>query len=290
MFPTLRTQDRCFHHDMEATGCVQVCSGKQGATPAQHMGSDAGGVDRRLAALDQRPADTHRAGVLAHAFPKPSSDEQPPPPPPPIGPRWLILPLLVCLGVTGCGADAEMDYAGLTQLSVENSKAVGYRVRYLSPPWKRDTASEDEDSNRVVLRIDRDLSSDPNIPAKYQATVDVLPCAEGRAPCARWEATEQLRTWTYPLSATEAPTHANLLTDETEFVDGLREGERSDEDAPYFELLTINSETVRYHRVAYFDAADDHYVRMEFDSTPRLDETEVTRMVKAVALLPEPPQ
>ena len=44
---------------------------------------------------------------------------------------------IATLAAVGCGEDATADYAGLEEVEVvDEDNGVGYRVRYLSPPWE----------------------------------------------------------------------------------------------------------------------------------------------------------
>jgi hypothetical protein len=225
----------------------------------------------------------------------------------------LIHPLaLACLlGLAvGCGQNAEEKYAGLSTLVVGQPDGIGYRLRYLNPPWEnvdddplvrgasgatlqfglRDGVgavalpdlTPSPQSSRV-LEIER--SAQTTIPIdgiitypKYRLEVSVLHCDELQIQVAQQDScAKQLN-----VSDVNGRTGVEL---NSFFGQNGRPG-KNELGQPYYEFMTRVRETSRYRRVVYYETSDRlTAIRLGFEANPALSELEVTQMIKAFEVL-----
>ncbi|MFT3927575.1 MAG: hypothetical protein QM778_33895 [Myxococcales bacterium] len=221
---------------------------------------------------------------------------------------FLVLNLS-CLAL-GCGRDADETYAGMSSLVVEQPDGIGYRLRYVDPPWQRVTTDPLERGqpdasvqfgrlDRVgapalpdlvpsklssrVLEIHRTAQVDMAAPGvitypKYRLEVSVLNCDElGVQVATQDSCAKKLNT-----SDSEGRTGAEL---NTFFGADGREG-KNDKGQPYYEFMTQVQETARYRRVVYYETSKRMTaIRLGFEANPPLSELEVTQMINAFEVL-----
>lgn len=209
---------------------------------------------------------------------------------------FLICGLLGFIGFalsTGCGEDAQGDYAGLEVATKRTPDGLGYRVRYASPPW--DESSNDPlalgvettvellgnnahpyiKGTSLVLEIERQsiVQQAGTTLAKYRFEAMLIECDVLMSPgetCAEHIA--------------KAENKARTKKGETSWLsDHQVRAATNDFKQPYFELITKNVETRRYKRIAFFETPDpDRYLRVYIEANPTLEDTEVTRMLNAI--------
>jgi hypothetical protein len=220
-----------------------------------------------------------------------------------VAPRRALRLSLAGALAFACGQDAEKRYAGLEVISVQLPTGLGYRVRYLSPPWER--VSSDP------------LSSGKNLRVPFGASAA---CIQGEESCRsaepgsgtvlevdRQSPTQGAGVLTYPKYRLEAAVlrcEPTELASTDECADVLAEqdvlGRRSEEGDDlvirqedgendwgqrYRDILTQSRSTMRFRRIVYFAAPDrTRTVRLLFEANPSLAEVEVTRMVRACQL------
>lgn len=213
-----------------------------------------------------------------------------------LGPAFLICGLLGFTGFalsTGCGEDAQGDYAGLEVATKRTSDGVGYRVRYASPPWEESSndplalgvettvelAGNDAHpyikGTSLVLEIERQsiVQQSGTTLAKYRFEAMLIECDVLTSPgvsCAEHIA--------------KAENKARAKKGEASWLaDHQVRAATSDFKQNYFELITKNMETRRYKRIAFFETPDpDRYLRVYIEANPTLEDTEVTRMLNAI--------
>jgi hypothetical protein len=179
----------------------------------------------------------------------------------------------------------------------DSSTGVGYRLRYLAPPWERfrkDPLATDapgagfiaseqgltafEKASVTVLEVERtSVSTGSNIISypTYRLEVGFVRCAASmlgkKGVCSDLlAAAESLK-----LDA----------SDQVFFGAGGRVS-ANDFDQRFVDVLTRNLETLRYRRLAYFDTVDPTLVvRLGLEANPSLNEREVTRMIEAFEVL-----
>jgi hypothetical protein len=217
---------------------------------------------------------------------------------------------VACLAL-GCGTDAEQQFAGMKQLSVQTADGLGYRLRYLDPPWKQvsndpllnaksrgtvqfgahdgegDTAQPDllpEPESARVLEIER--ATDGVNPApdlivtypKYRLEAALLRCEALGIPVATDE-TCAARLNRLDEAGREATERSGF------FGAGGREGVNA-AGQRYHEFMTLVKDTGRYRRVVYFETPDRLVAaRLGFEANPALSEREITQMVDAFEVL-----
>jgi len=198
---------------------------------------------------------------------------------------------------TGCGEDSDQRYAGLEVATAISTDGLGYRVRFLSPPWDKSSldplvlgtrkgvelrGQQNQEflaGTATVLEIDREsivVDTDQAL-AKY-----------------RLEAT--LHDCDVPLAAGESCAERIAVADEAaraergepSFYDDGVKTQTSDFEATFYEIITRDLEGRRSKRVAFFDTPNPgRFLRIYIEANPRLDEAEVTRMLKAVETFEE---
>jgi hypothetical protein len=223
--------------------------------------------------------------------------------------RLINATTLLCLMSLGCGTDAEREFAGTSSLIVGQPDGIGYRLRYLEPPWERASADPLEQgaadarvqygdldgrstgslfdltpsagSARVlVIEKSAEVRATPagvlTYP-KYRLEVAVLRCAELGIQVAQQDScAKHLNT----SDATgRGPSELPL------FGQDGRMGQNS-RGQPYYEFMTQVNETQRYRRVVYFETGDRlTAIRLGFEANPPLSELEVTNMIDSFEVL-----
>ena len=219
---------------------------------------------------------------------------------------------LACLVglAAGCGQDADETYAGMSSLVVGQPDGIGYRLRYLDPPWEnvhddplvrgldhasvqfglRDgvgTASMPDlapspQSSRV-LEIERSARVEVTAAGvitypKYRLEVSILRCDDlGIAVAQADSCAKQLNT-----SDVNGRTGVEL---NTFFGPDGRTGTNV-KGQPYYEFMTQVPDTTRYRRVVYYETSDQMTtIRLGFEANPALTEPEVTQMINAFEVL-----
>lgn len=209
-----------------------------------------------------------------------------------------------------CGQDADETYAGMSSLLVGQPDGIGYRLRYLDPPWEnvdndplvrgaggasvqyglRDgvgTAGMPDlvpspQSSRV-LEIER--TAQVEIPVegiitypKYRLEVSILRCAELGIQVA------QLDSCAKHLNTSDLNGRTGVELNAFFGPDG-RTG-KNVKGQPYHEFMTQVPETTRYRRVVYYETSDRlTTIRLGFEANPALSELEVTQMINAFEVL-----
>lgn len=198
--------------------------------------------------------------------------------------------------LAGCGADAEERYAGLDVIELTDT-SVPYRLRYLSPPWKRvkddPLATGARKSVQVagglrdvvqgtalVLAIDRESSIEEVglTYAKYVMEVAAISCAASELT--------QDETCAQFLAAGDYAARASR--EESGFFGEEAQAGSNDVGQAYYELMTRDRALSRYKRVAFFETADRlTTLRLYIEANPGLADPLTTRMIKTVTLLDE---
>jgi hypothetical protein len=197
--------------------------------------------------------------------------------------------------VLSCGSDAERRYAGLSKHTVSTSE-LGYRIRYLSPPWER----VDEDplvsgsrksvpvgsglrdvvkGSAAVIVVPRqsNLSGPDELSyAKLRLEVAAVQCTDAElsvgSSCAQWLADTDFAQ--------------RIEQQETEQQGNTPRTDTNDFDQAFYELMTRDVETSRYRRIAYFETAiANTALRVYFEGNPDLSEAEITAMLRAFEVL-----
>jgi hypothetical protein len=191
--------------------------------------------------------------------------------------------------LVACGEDAEKRHAAYDVLRATADDGLGYRLRFLAPPW--DPVSTDglvtgqrksirlssgevtfETGTARVVEIEREsiIQGSGTLP-KYRAEAAIAGCDLALAPgesCAQRKAVAEL-------AARQADGEMSLFS-------GVRSSE-NDFGQAYYELATLRTDDPRrYHRVAFFETPiPTRYALVRMEGTPRLDEKEVSLMLDA---------
>jgi hypothetical protein len=221
---------------------------------------------------------------------------------------------LVAGGVLGsslaaCGEDAEKQFAGMSSEVVGQPDGIGYRLRYLDPPWERvgndplvlgaakvQFGAVDPASGAVsypdltpspgsvsVLEIERSVANDVEIEGvitypKYRLEVAVLRCDELDINVPRSE------SCAWQLNRTDVSNRGSAEFAEIFGQDG-RDGHNY-KGQHYYEFMTRVDETLRYRRVVYYETSERLVaIRLGFEANPALSELEVDQMVNAFEVL-----
>ncbi len=225
------------------------------------------------------------------------------------------LPLACLLGSalaswSGCGQDAEETFAGMSTLVVGQPDGIGYRLRYLNPPWENvadDPLVRDAPEARVqyglldgmgasaladlkpsahssrVLEIDRTGQAAVPIDGiitfpKYRLEVSILRCADLGIAVAQQD------TCARTLNVADVNGRTGVELNVFFGQDG-RSGENHRGQA-YHEFMTQVPQTSRYRRVVYYETKDPLVtIRLGFEANPPLSELEVTQMIDAFEVL-----
>jgi hypothetical protein len=196
--------------------------------------------------------------------------------------------------LAACGADAEARYAGLSTAEIRTPELT-YKIRYLSPPWKRfkdalttgarksvPVGGELRDivpDTGLVLAIERETSFDEVglTYAKYVMEIAAVRCSTSELTnedtCARY------------LAAIDYTARAESGEDSGFFGPEELPGS-NDVGQQYYELMTRDPETFRYRRVAFFETADRLLtVRLYIEANPGLADPETSRMIQTLEIV-----
>jgi|GEM_PF-6101159 len=224
---------------------------------------------------------------------------------------FICLAGLSLAGLTSaCGQDADEKYAGMSSLVVEQPDGIGYRLRYMNPPWQRVTSDPLERdqpdasvqfgrldrvgatslpdlapsrSSSRVLEVDRTASVDVPLPGvitypKYRLEVSVLHCDDLGIQVAMED------TCAKQLNSSDLADRTGSELNTFFGIDG-RKG-KNDAGQPYYEFMTQVTQTARYRRVVYYETRDRlAAIRLGFEANPPLSELEVTQMINAFEVL-----
>lgn len=202
----------------------------------------------------------------------------------------LLLGLLAA-----CGADAEGRYAGLSSAEVSAAELT-YKIRFLSPPWKRvDTdplvtgarksvpvggrLRDVVPDSGLVLAIDRESSIDDMSGltyAKYVMEVVAVRCSASELTeddsCARF------------LAASDYAARAE--SEDSGFFGTEEQLASNDVGQKYYELMTRDPVTYRYRRLAFFETGDRLLtVRLYIDANPGLADPATSRMIQTLEIM-----
>jgi hypothetical protein len=219
-------------------------------------------------------------------------------------------PVLACtVGLMGCGKDADETFAGMSSLVVGQPDGIGYRLRYLDPPWERvdddplvrglagttvQFGALDKQSavlsdlvpsprSSRVLEIDRSANVDVEIPGvitypKYRLEVSILRCDQLGVQVAQMDSCAK----TLNRNDVNGRTGVEL---NTFFGQDGRTG-TNENGQPYYEFMSQDDKTLRYRRVVYYETAQPlTAIRLGFEANPPLSELEVTQMINAFEVL-----
>lgn len=205
--------------------------------------------------------------------------------------------LCVLLG-GGCGEDSEQPYAGLSVASAVAPDGIGYRVRFLSPPWDKSKLDP------LVLGTDPgvELLGKPNEPFIEDTAVvleidrESIVVDTGQA-LAKYRLEATLHDCDLPLADGETCAQRIAVADETArggkgepsfYPEGVKT-QTNDFDQTFYEIITRSTDNLRYKRVAFYETANPkRLLRVYIEGNPRLDEAEVTRMLKAIETFEKP--
>jgi len=201
----------------------------------------------------------------------------------------------VLLGsLAACGADSEGRYAGLDTAHIESS-ALSYKIRYLSPPWKR--VKDDPlatgarksvpvagglrdvlEGSGLVLAIERESSINEMglTYAKYVLEAAVLRCDAGELngdeSCALFLADGDYR--------------ARANSEDSGFFGPEAQEASNDAGQTFYELMTRDKTTFRYKRLAFFETGDRLLaVRLYIEANPGLADPLTTRMIQTLEIV-----
>jgi hypothetical protein len=221
--------------------------------------------------------------------------------------RTILLCATRVLLLGGCGPDAEAPFAGLHSEQIETDREIGYRLRYMTPPWEpvrddplvlgaADARIQFGSEDRVGDDAQPDLQPVPESARVLEiarSTGAAAPAAEGVITYPKYRLEVALLDCEMlGLAPREDESCAAFLRERDESGRGATEDVGLlDADARvgtnvfgqrFHQFTTQVRDSRRYRRVVYFETAHrERAVRLGFEAFPSLAEHEVTQMIDA---------